>query len=147
MHVNELGGEYYRFDEVRQGLRGERTGIRYVIGARVRVQVSRVDLDGRRIDFRMVQEGEGDRLLSRGRSSGRGEGGAVEALADVKSADRQQKRATRQAKSGAAPAKRKSKSSASRGGAGNVHPKASGEERASKSPSSAARSPKPRTRR
>jgi len=62
-------------------------------------------------------------------------------------ADRQQKRATRQAKSGAAPAKRKSKSSASRGGASNVHPKASGEERASKSPSSAARSPKPRTRR
>ncbi len=147
VHITELGGEYYRFDEVRQELRGERTGIRYVIGARVRVQVSRVDLDGRRIDFRMVQEGEGDRLLSRGRTSGRGEGGAVEALADVKSADRQQKRATRQAKSGAAPAKRKSKSSASRGGASNVHPKASGEERASKSPSSAARSPKPRTRR
>jgi ribonuclease R len=37
-------------------LRGERTGIRYAIGARVRVQVSRVDLDGRKIDFRWVQE-------------------------------------------------------------------------------------------
>ena len=58
VHITELGGEYYRFDEARQELRGERTGIRYAIGTRVRVQVSRVDLDGRRIDFRLVREGE-----------------------------------------------------------------------------------------
>ena len=43
--------------KLRQELRGERTGIRYAIGTRVRVQVSRVDLDGRRIDFRLVQDG------------------------------------------------------------------------------------------
>ena len=54
VHITELGGEYFRFDESRQELRGERSGIRYVIGTRVRVQVSRVDLDGRRIDFRLV---------------------------------------------------------------------------------------------
>jgi ribonuclease R len=46
VHITELGGEYFRFDEVRQELRGERTGIRYAMGTRVRVQVSRVDLDG-----------------------------------------------------------------------------------------------------
>jgi ribonuclease R len=63
VHITELGGEYFRFDEVRQELRGERTGIRYAIGSRVRVQVSRVDLDGRRIDFRLVREG--DDLLAR----------------------------------------------------------------------------------
>jgi ribonuclease R len=56
VHITELGGDYFRFDEARQELRGERTGIRYAIGARVRVQVSRVDLDGRKIDFRWVQE-------------------------------------------------------------------------------------------
>ena len=56
IHITELGGEYFRFDEARQELRGERTGIRYSIGTRVRVQVSRVDLDGRKIDFRMVNE-------------------------------------------------------------------------------------------
>ena len=56
VHITELGGEYFKFDEARQELRGERTGIRYAIGARVRVQVSRVDLDGRRIDFRLVDE-------------------------------------------------------------------------------------------
>jgi len=63
VHITELGGEYFRFDEVRQELRGERTGIRYVLGTKVRVQVSRVDLDGRRIDFRLVREG--DELVSR----------------------------------------------------------------------------------
>jgi len=63
VHITELGGEYFRFDEARQELRGERTGIRYAIGTRVRVQVSRVDLDGRRIDFRLVREGE--ELLNR----------------------------------------------------------------------------------
>ncbi len=56
IHITELGGDYFKFDEVRQELRGERTGIRYAIGARVRVQVSRVDLDGRKIDFRWVQD-------------------------------------------------------------------------------------------
>ncbi|WP_293661983.1 ribonuclease R, partial [Rhodoferax sp. OV413] len=58
VHITELGGEYFRFDEARQELRGERTGIRYAIGTRVRIQVSRVDLDGRKIDFRLVQEGQ-----------------------------------------------------------------------------------------
>jgi ribonuclease R len=58
VHITELGGEYFKFDEARQELRGERTGIRYAIGTRVRVQVSRVDLDGRKIDFRLVREGE-----------------------------------------------------------------------------------------
>ena len=58
VHITELGGEYYRFDELRQELRGERTGIRYAIGSRVQVQVSRVDLDGRKIDFRLVTPGE-----------------------------------------------------------------------------------------
>lgn len=59
IHITELGGEYYRFDEPRQELRGERTGIRYALGTKVKVQVSRVDLDGRRIDFRLVSDDDG----------------------------------------------------------------------------------------
>jgi ribonuclease R len=54
VHITELGGEYFRYDERRQELRGERTGVRYGLGSKVMVQVSRVDLDGRRIDFRLV---------------------------------------------------------------------------------------------
>jgi len=72
VHITELGGEYFRFDEARQELRGERTGTRYAIGTRVRIQVSRVDLDGRKIDFRLVQDGDGvaSRLMQ-DRSPGR----------------------------------------------------------------------------
>jgi ribonuclease R len=58
VHITELGGEYFRFDELRQELRGERTGMRYALGTRVKVQVSRVDLDGRRIDFRLMLDGD-----------------------------------------------------------------------------------------
>ena len=58
IHITELGGDYFRFDEMRQELRGERTGIRYTIGTRLQIQVSRVDLDARKIDFRLVREGE-----------------------------------------------------------------------------------------
>jgi ribonuclease R len=84
VHITELGGEYYRFDEARQELRGERSGMRYAIGTRVNVQVSRVDLDGRRIDFRLVTDeltaarGNGDRATvddrkrDRGQAAGRG---------------------------------------------------------------------------
>ena len=56
VHITELGGDYFRFDEQRQELRGERSGVRYTIGSRLQVQVSRVDLDGRKIDFRIVQD-------------------------------------------------------------------------------------------
>ncbi len=58
VHITELGGEYFRFEEARQELRGERTGIRYTIGTRVHVQVSRVDLDSRKIDFRLIPNGD-----------------------------------------------------------------------------------------
>jgi ribonuclease R len=69
VHITELGGEYFRFDEARQELRGERTGIRYAIGSRLNVQVSRVDLDGRRIDFRLVEDGV-ERLVRSTREKG-----------------------------------------------------------------------------
>jgi len=55
VHITELGSDYYRFDEVRQELRGERTGVRFTVGSLVHVQVTRVDLDGRKIDFCIVQ--------------------------------------------------------------------------------------------
>ncbi|KAF1019088.1 MAG: Ribonuclease R [Paracidovorax wautersii] len=86
VHVTELGGEYFRFDEARQELRGERTGMRYAIGSRVQVQVSRVDLDGRKIDFRLVQDPTLAAALDAGRRSRRGGGGkpaAAGAVADA----------------------------------------------------------------
>jgi len=94
VHITELGGDYYRFDEMRQELRGERTGMRYAIGARVQVQVSRVDLDGRRIDFRLIQEGDG--LVSRAmKDKGVLREGAGRAALNAESGSTSVKRATR----------------------------------------------------
>jgi ribonuclease R len=84
VHITELGGEYYRFDEVRQELRGERTGIRYGVGTRIRVQVSRVDLDGRKIDFRLVREQDDGRPRVGKADAGR----AHDELAEVRRKDR-----------------------------------------------------------
>ena len=58
IHISELGGDYYHYDEARQELRGERTGIRYRLTDRVHVLVSRVDLDARRIEFSLVKPGQ-----------------------------------------------------------------------------------------
>ncbi len=56
VHVTELGSDYFQYDEIKNELRGERTGIRYRMSDRVRVQVSRVDLDARKIGFRLVRD-------------------------------------------------------------------------------------------
>jgi ribonuclease R len=104
LHITELGGEYWRFDEARQELRGERTGIRYGAGSRLRVQVSRVDLDARKIDFRLVREGA-ERLLARGRRDAKTPGlpmpaneSASDELAVVKQQDRELLKAARSRK-------------------------------------------------
>lgn len=101
VHITELGGEYFRFDEVRQELRGERSGMRYGVGTRVRVQVSRVDLDARRIDFRLVREGGDERLLTRGRASTGPAVPATQTLAQTQTADRAVKAATKRARAAA----------------------------------------------
>jgi len=119
VHITELGGEYFRFDEARQELRGERSGVRYTVGSRVRVQVSRVDLDGRKIDFRMVREGEAERLIARvqrdkgsERPPRRTNGSAVDELAAVKDADRAVKSRGRSR----SPAAQRASASAAAGG-------------------------------
>jgi len=99
VHITELGGEYYRFDEVRQELRGERSGIRYGVGSRLRVQVSRVDLDGRKIDFRLVRDGEDGHAVPRPRRDKAAS--AAQELASVKGADRAAKIATKKARGAA----------------------------------------------
>ena len=115
VHITELGGEYYRFDEVRQDLRGERSGVRYAVGSRVRVQVSRVDLDGRKIDFRMVREGEEEHGALRSRRDKAGS-----ELDTVKQADRAAKAATKGASRGAGKGLAKKAKPAARKGPGSA---------------------------
>ncbi|MEK0417924.1 MAG: ribonuclease [Pseudomonadota bacterium] len=111
VHITELGGEYWRFDEVRQELRGERSGMRYAVGTRVRVQVSRVDLDARKMDFRMVRDDATplDRPVRDKRSSRQEEPSARAELTAIQQRDRDVKAQARRKKKGA------SASSGSRG--------------------------------
>ncbi|BBB27543.1 ribonuclease R [Amphritea japonica] len=56
IHISALPGDYYQFDAPRQRLQGERTGKSFRLGDRVKVQVVRVDLDDRKIDFELVKQ-------------------------------------------------------------------------------------------
>ena len=68
VHVSELGSEYFRYAEAGQVLIGERTGRRYALTDEVEVQVMAVNLEARRIDFRLVE----DTGCSNARGEGRG---------------------------------------------------------------------------
>jgi len=61
--------------------------VRYGVGTRLRVQVSRVDLDGRKIDFRLVQDDAGDAraLKAPAAKAERGSGGGKRDAAGGKS--------------------------------------------------------------
>ena len=54
VHVTSLKRDYYQFDAAHHRLVGEKTGRIYRLGDLVRVQVVRVDMEERRIDFDLV---------------------------------------------------------------------------------------------
>ena len=58
VHVTSLSNDYYHHDPGTQSLVGERTGRAYRLGDPMRIQVNRVDMETRRIDFRPVERRE-----------------------------------------------------------------------------------------
>ena len=54
IHVSELGQEFFQFISTSHELRGERTGKRFKLYDRVLVQLMRVDIDNRRIQFALL---------------------------------------------------------------------------------------------
>jgi ribonuclease R len=54
VHVSELGRDYFKFDAAHHAMLGERTGVRYRLSDRVKVQVMRVDMNNNKIDFRLL---------------------------------------------------------------------------------------------
>lgn len=55
VHVTSLRSDYYDYDPVHHVLLGQRSGIRYQLGDPIRVRLSRVDLELRRIDFELAR--------------------------------------------------------------------------------------------
>ncbi|MDQ5908694.1 MAG: ribonuclease [Pseudomonadota bacterium] len=70
IHVTSLRNDFYHFDPVGHRLHGERSGQVYRLGDGVRVRVTRVDLDERKIDFEPVEAERSERS-----ERGKGEGG------------------------------------------------------------------------
>ncbi len=68
VHVSSMNDDYYHFDEKAHLLKGENTGKVYRLGDRVEIQVVRVDLDRRQIDFGLLDVLE--RVAGRGTSGG-----------------------------------------------------------------------------
>ena len=62
VHVSSLTDDYYVFDEEHHALFGRRHKTRYRLGDRVRVEVARVDLQRRMLDFRLAQVTKSERL-------------------------------------------------------------------------------------
>jgi len=66
VHVSTLTDDYYHFDESSHSLIGRRTNRRYRLGDKVKVNVVRVDLQRRQLDFRVVAKKKGSGVRSRG---------------------------------------------------------------------------------
>jgi len=110
VHISELGTDYFQFNEAMNELRGERTGQRFRLTDTLTVQVSRVDLEARKIEFRLVRGASysdlmrgvlpddiaGNRRSAPGKSAGKRAakpraGAAAPAPAHVKSAGKTKK--------------------------------------------------------
>ncbi len=55
VHITNLPQDYFHFDGKTHQLIGERSGIKFRLGDRVKIKVARVDLDEKKIDFDLLQ--------------------------------------------------------------------------------------------
>jgi ribonuclease R len=58
VHISSLVDDFYQFDEAGHALEGRRSKRRYRLGDRVKVEVARVDIQKRMLDFRVVEKHE-----------------------------------------------------------------------------------------
>ncbi|WP_444678349.1 ribonuclease R [Halomonas sp. E19] len=85
VHVTSLPSDYYHYEPEKHRLKGERTGMSYRLGDGVTVQVARVDLEERKIDFVLEDEKPRPKRQPRKRR-GDGEAGVTLDAAAPKSA-------------------------------------------------------------
>ncbi len=70
VHISDLGSDYFHYDDAKHQLLGERSGNRFRLADRVRVQLVRVDMESSKIDFRLA--GEVDEKGEKGRAGEEG---------------------------------------------------------------------------
>ena len=55
VHISELPSDYFQFDATKHLLLGERSGMQFRLGDRLRVKLVRVDLETSKIDFVLAE--------------------------------------------------------------------------------------------
>ncbi|MFT5505709.1 MAG: ribonuclease R, partial [Gammaproteobacteria bacterium] len=65
VHVTSLKRDYYHYDPVNHRLVGELTSRQYQLGDRLTVEVSRVSLEDRKIDFDLIASHQNDSVKGR----------------------------------------------------------------------------------
>lgn len=82
VHVSTLTGDYFHYDPASQSLVGERTQVIYSLADVVSVQITRVDVDERKVDFELIShsplgrrrsQAKNSRKNSRSKRSGQGQ--------------------------------------------------------------------------
>ncbi|MCK2184801.1 ribonuclease R [Halomonas getboli] len=76
VHVTSLPSDYYHYEAEKHRLKGERSGMSYRLGDAVSVQVARVDLDDRKIDFELADDQPKPQRKARKSRGQQGKGGA-----------------------------------------------------------------------
>jgi ribonuclease R len=69
VHVSELGSDYFHYDDAGHQMQGERTGKRYRLADRVRVEVIAANLETNKIDFKIVASPAASRDAKKARKS------------------------------------------------------------------------------
>lgn len=72
VHVTSLPSDYYYYEAEKHRLKGERTGTTYRLGDGLTIQVARVDMDDRKIDFSLADDKPRPRRQPRKRRGGEG---------------------------------------------------------------------------
>jgi ribonuclease R len=70
VHVTSLPSDYYHYEPEKHRLKGERSGMSYRLGDGVSVQVARVDLNDRKIDFALADDKPRPKRAPRRRGKG-----------------------------------------------------------------------------
>ncbi len=65
VHITALDRDYFHFDPIGHRLNGERSGITYRLGDPLRIRIAAVNIDDRKIDFVLPDDGKGGDNKSR----------------------------------------------------------------------------------
>ena len=77
IHISHLGEDYFVYDDKAQQLFGEKSGLVFGLGDKVRVKVAAVNMETQQIDFDLVAQLEKSSFNNRGKGKSRGQSQAA----------------------------------------------------------------------